>query len=521
MTSMPHLTLMQWDFKDQLSRTSRQVVNVPPPPDKVPETTFYVYDAGGQRLRKVTERQNGSRKAERIYLGGFEIYREFDASAAGIALERETLHIMDDKQRIALVENKTQGNDGSPSQLIRYQFGNHLGSASLELDNKASVISYEEYFPYGSTSYQAVNQRIKAAAKRYRYTGKERDEETGFAYHGARYYASWLGRWTACDPLFDRSCNSLYAYVHNDPINRFDPDGREDTFYERHEFAIEATKQFFRVTFPGIAELEEVGLLDKPADSLTAKRAQKLGDDVAVLFVLGEMFGSGFGTGGKGGSGTRGGIELAPATGPIPARAAAPPVVVARPPAYFAENKSAEETKKAPEAAKSPEPVSEGKDKNSSSSPPSPKEKLYTPGLPTEPNQSPDSRATKTPNKQIDAEKQRFLDEGGKVRVITKSTELHHIASDKSPKYTPIFEKLFADAGQSLQDKVNLVSVEGHGNAHGPDYHEAILARLNKAVEGKTPGSQEYKDAFKKALAEAKQDVSRPGTTLNDLVTRK
>ncbi len=69
MTSMPHLTLMQWDFKDQLSATSRQAVNATPPPDKVPETTFYVYDAGGQRVRKVTERQNGSRKAERIYLG--------------------------------------------------------------------------------------------------------------------------------------------------------------------------------------------------------------------------------------------------------------------------------------------------------------------------------------------------------------------------------------------------------------------------------------------------------------------
>ncbi|HEY6247730.1 MAG TPA: SpvB/TcaC N-terminal domain-containing protein, partial [Pyrinomonadaceae bacterium] len=42
MTSMPHLTLMQWDFKDQLRATSRQAVNTTPPPDKVPETTYYV-----------------------------------------------------------------------------------------------------------------------------------------------------------------------------------------------------------------------------------------------------------------------------------------------------------------------------------------------------------------------------------------------------------------------------------------------------------------------------------------------
>ncbi len=46
-----------------------------------------------------------------------------------------------------------------PTQLIRYQFGNHLGSASLELDDQAQIISYEEYHPYGSTSYQAGAQR--------------------------------------------------------------------------------------------------------------------------------------------------------------------------------------------------------------------------------------------------------------------------------------------------------------------------------------------------------------------------
>jgi hypothetical protein len=163
MTNMPHLTLMQWDFKDQLGATSRQAVNATPPPDKVPEITFYVYDAGGQRVRKVTERQNGTRKEERIYLGGFEIYREFDGSGNTIALERETLHIMDDKQRIALVETRTQGDDGSQVQLIRYQLGNHLGSASLELDDKANVISYESIF---HTVVRLISQWIKVLRRR-------------------------------------------------------------------------------------------------------------------------------------------------------------------------------------------------------------------------------------------------------------------------------------------------------------------------------------------------------------------
>ena len=226
MTAMPHLTLMQWDFKDQLSATSRQVVNTGSAPDKVPETTFYVYDSGGQRVRKVTERQTGSRKDERVYLGGFEVYREFDSGGTGISLKRETLHVMDDKQRIGLIETLTQGNDGSSPRLVRYQLGNHLGSAALELSDAAQIISYEEYFPYGSTSYQAVDQAIKASAKRYRFTGKERDEETGFGYHGNRYYASWLQRWTSCDPVGIDDGVNIYCYVSNSPVCNRDPSGK-------------------------------------------------------------------------------------------------------------------------------------------------------------------------------------------------------------------------------------------------------------------------------------------------------
>ncbi len=66
---------------------------------------------------------------------------------------------MDDEQRIALVETRTvdtTNTDRAPAQLIRYQLGNHLGSASVELDDQARIISYEEYYPYGSTSYQAL-----------------------------------------------------------------------------------------------------------------------------------------------------------------------------------------------------------------------------------------------------------------------------------------------------------------------------------------------------------------------------
>jgi RHS repeat-associated protein len=224
MTTMPHLPLMRWNYSDELEATSRQVVN-----SGIPETTYYIYDGAGQRVRKVTERAAEvgvmpTRMKERIYLGGFEIYREYDAN--GSKLERESLHLMDGQQRVALVEIRTQGDDGSAAQLIRYQLGSHLGSASLELDETGDIISYEEYYPYGSTSYQAVDAAIKAAAKRYRYTGMERDAETGLAYHGARYYAGWLARWTAADPGGLVDGVNRYLYSRGNPITGRDPSGR-------------------------------------------------------------------------------------------------------------------------------------------------------------------------------------------------------------------------------------------------------------------------------------------------------
>jgi RHS repeat-associated protein len=228
MIEMPHLPLMQWDFKDQLHATSRQVVN-----SGAPETTWYVYDSGGQRVRKVTENSAGpgqtpTRKAERIYLGGFEIYREYGSNASTVTLERETLHIMDDKQRIALVETKTVDASALPNtlpeSLTRYQLSNHLGSAILELDDQAQIISYEEYYPFGSTSVQAVRSQTEAP-KRYRFTGKERDEESGLYYFGARYYAAWLGRWISTDPVGIDDDLNLYTYARCNPVVLVDRDG--------------------------------------------------------------------------------------------------------------------------------------------------------------------------------------------------------------------------------------------------------------------------------------------------------
>ena len=232
MVRMPHLPLMEWDFNNQLHITREQVVK-----QGEGRRTFYVYDAGGTRVRKVTERPDGSKAHERIYLGGFEIYREYNRNK--VVLERETLHVMDDKQRIALVETKTIDHKPPykhlPHVLIRYQFTNHLDSSTLELDEEASVISYEEYYPYGSTSYEAVRRVVEVSPKRYRFTGKERDTESGNDYFGARYYASTMGRFMSPDPsrLSILPTNpqtwNRYSYVYNNPLALRDENGKWPT----------------------------------------------------------------------------------------------------------------------------------------------------------------------------------------------------------------------------------------------------------------------------------------------------
>jgi RHS repeat-associated protein len=195
----------------------------------LPETTHYSYNSDSQRVRKLTTRQAAdgitpTRRSERLYFGPIEVYREFDAAGTAITLSRETLHVILDHRRIAVIETRTTGNDPAPAQLVRYQYTNHVGSALLELDTNCDVISYEEYFPYGSTAYQAVRSQTETP-KRYRYTGKERDEENDLDYHGARYCAPWLGRWVSCDPAGLEDGPHLYLYVHCNPVAFSDPTG--------------------------------------------------------------------------------------------------------------------------------------------------------------------------------------------------------------------------------------------------------------------------------------------------------
>ncbi|KIG11631.1 insecticidal toxin complex protein [Enhygromyxa salina] len=212
---MPHLSSMVWNHDDELREVTVGT-----------ETVYFQY-AGGMRSRKYVEK-SGATTEERIYLGSFEIYRK--RISGTLDLERESIHISDDTGRICIIETKTVDSGsavGSPTGIWRYQLSNHLGSAATEVDGSGAIISYEEYHPYGTSAYRAVNASIDVSAKRYRYTGMERDEETGLEYHSARYYAPWLGSWMAADPSGLGDGVNRYSYTGAKPISTSDKNGHQ------------------------------------------------------------------------------------------------------------------------------------------------------------------------------------------------------------------------------------------------------------------------------------------------------
>ncbi|MCT4648345.1 MAG: RHS repeat-associated core domain-containing protein [Carboxylicivirga sp.] len=179
-----------------------------------------------------------------LWLSVLEIYRKFVSGV--LETERTTVNISGDKKKIATAETLTidQGSlTDNPTAVVRYQLDNHLGSASLELDETADIISYEEYHPFGTTSYRSGKTETETSQKRYKYVGKERDEETGLYYYGFRYYAAWLCRFVSVDPLqFEYPHYTPFQYAGNKPITYIDLDGLEEAEYYFHKDYLSADK---------------------------------------------------------------------------------------------------------------------------------------------------------------------------------------------------------------------------------------------------------------------------------------
>jgi RHS repeat-associated protein len=108
-----------------------------------------------------------------------------------------------------------------------YYVKDHLGSIRVTVDSTGNIVSYDDYDPWGM-QLEGRSANYGSANEKYKFTGKERDVETGYDYFGARYYDSRIGRWMSVDPLAEKYPGlSPYQYSANNPIIFLDPNGKE------------------------------------------------------------------------------------------------------------------------------------------------------------------------------------------------------------------------------------------------------------------------------------------------------
>jgi RHS repeat-associated protein len=222
MTRMPHLLRLDWDQAETLRTIDLGGGG----------TMLQSYGVGGARLRKVVDRP-GNLRLEWIYLGAVMLFRRRRRDTGAIFFERVSTHVGDGgvSARIDIKTVDTDGADaanpiGVPS--VRFQHPNALGSMALETDETGAIVSYEEFHPFGTSAYRSARPGVDLSLKRFRFSGKERDEETGLYYFGARYYAAWLGRWTSADPSGIGAGFNAFRYCGNNPVMRADPNGLDD-----------------------------------------------------------------------------------------------------------------------------------------------------------------------------------------------------------------------------------------------------------------------------------------------------
>jgi RHS repeat-associated protein len=116
---------------------------------------------------------------------------------------------------------------------VKYYFADDLGSASVITNATGAMppLAESDYYPYGGEI-----PITSGDPNHYKFTGKERDPESGLDNFIKRYHASSLGRFMTPDPigmmkqkLLDPQQWNMYSYTRNNPLRFMDPTGMYNT----------------------------------------------------------------------------------------------------------------------------------------------------------------------------------------------------------------------------------------------------------------------------------------------------
>ncbi|MBQ6683221.1 MAG: RHS repeat-associated core domain-containing protein, partial [Bacteroidales bacterium] len=144
----------------------------------------------------------------------------------GIPEQLQASTLIDYGEFTDVIQSLRADHNGGQEREVYFYHSDHLGSASWITDSGGQAIQHLQYLPYGEPY---INQRTSGYNERFTFTGKERDEETGYGYFGARYMDyELMTMWLSVDPLADKyPGTSPYAYCAWSPIIAKDPNGMD------------------------------------------------------------------------------------------------------------------------------------------------------------------------------------------------------------------------------------------------------------------------------------------------------
>jgi RHS repeat-associated protein len=174
-------------------------------------TIVYIYDAAGNKLRKVSTINNVVSTTE--YIGGIEYDGTGSAPLTLAFVQTE--------------EGRARWN--GTAYVYEYDLKDHLGDTGVTVNTDATgalqVLQESSYYPFGATI-NTLQTLASNPANNYLYNHKELQQETGLYDYGARFYDPVIARWTTIDPLAEKGKRwSPYNYGKDNPIRNIDPDG--------------------------------------------------------------------------------------------------------------------------------------------------------------------------------------------------------------------------------------------------------------------------------------------------------